>query len=697
MKKIFSLLCAAVMVLSANAAGLQHLNVAKQQTKDANRISMRQELKQAKPSQQAGALKLMAAAPKAELTVNNITIGEVTTKFYSTDNDVYIVMYSDDEAYGFCFDVVVPAGQQDLTDGTTYTLTDMLANYTYGQNLNTQENITFTAVSLVRTAPDGLTRYEVTATDDNGDTWNLVYQKAPCVATDTIAVGALNTDCDLIDMTSSGVFQFMGGNNDYYAYVAIYSSAIIGSYISNDLYLDYTSLYDFQGGDTTQIKVCGGDVVVTAGANAGDYNLTATLIGMDGHAYSFTMAYVKPTAETTKTITATDLVVDATYFDLYMAFFGYGLFNAYAANDTVALEFESTSTIAGTYTEGVSGTIEGSEVYSCNLVVAEDGAYYTLTGTVLCKNNCEYTLNLSYVLPTKTRDLTVNITGELDDLVSSYGAWQAVGESNEFVAVVTVKATDIAGTYTGADNYAAGYTYVGEIVGGDTLFHLALDMNLTVTVNGTQAVITGTILGQNYDDATDVPEINFTMTCDIIEPSSCMDYDATEDDGPYSESFAADDAEVEDQYFEQYGVVYVTAENADGATVTIEFNDENYDGTITPGVYTIDDSGDNKTVTASPGVQSGSVYPSFAGYLTEDGYIQTPLYFFESGTVTVGSEYIIVNAVNSCEQTITIQIGSGSAVEEVNGQTVKASKAIRNGQLVIRANDKEYNAQGAQL
>lgn len=694
MKKIFTILCAIAIAFSASAVSLQHLNLAKKHNADARIVSMRPEIKKAKADLPKEGRKLMASAPRRMMAdTYTVNCTEASCKFYAEDNDCYVVLQND--MYEFSFDIRVPAGQTDLTNGQTYTLDDMIIDYTYGADYAAQSYIDYASCNLVRTVEDGMTRYNATVVDLDGNTYNVVYQETPCEAADTITVGAVN-DVDLVDFTaSSAAFQFSGATNEYEIYVAAQSNTVAGTYTSEDLLLDNTFMYDLQN-DNASIKICGGDVVVEAVGN--DYTVTATLIGKNGHAYAFTMTYTMPVAENYKTITATDLVVDASYFDLYMMFMGYGIFDAFAANDTVKLSFTSYDAIAGTYdATGVAGTIEGSDIFSANLVVAEAGASYTITGTALCKNNTEYTLNLSYVLPEATRQATLNMTGELQDFTGEIGAWQAIAEDESALLSITINATTIAGNYTMADNYGDGYTYVMEINGTDTLYQIAKDLNLTVIVQGEQAIITGTMLCQNYDDPTDVPEYTITMTCDIVAPSSCMEYDATEEDGAYTESFGMADVTFDDEYLADYGVVYLDAENEDGAILMIEFYDANFNGQLTQGVYTITDTQEDMTVTPSVGVQGSSVYPSFAGYIDGEGYIVAPLWFMESGTVTVNADGITINAYNSCEQAINVQIGRGAGLKNINGEAEKATKAIRNGQLVIRVNGTEYNAQGAEL
>ena len=110
------------------------------------------------------------------------------------------------------------------------------------------------------------------------------------------------------------------------------------------------------------------------------------------------------------------------------------------------------------------------------------------------------------------------------------------------------------------------------------------------------------------------------------------------------------------------------------------------------------------TVLASVGVVGQSIYPSFYGFMSEDGKgIVTPLYFLVGGTVEVenrdGKLYIEVNAVNSYNVPVHIVYDGtkgSTGVENISTATT-ATKMLNNGQLVIIRDDKTYNAQGAQV
>jgi hypothetical protein len=182
-----------------------------------------------------------------------------------------------------------------------------------------------------------------------------------------------------------------------------------------------------------------------------------------------------------------------------------------------------------------------------------------------------------------------------------------------------------------------------------------------------------------------------------------LNYDAEE--GAIDRTFTADDQVTIEAYDD--GSLYFEVMAADGSDIcALYFIAEDYDQEITlmPGTYEISDSQDYMTVLASVGVLGNSIYPSFYGFMSEDGKgIVTPLYFLVGGTVEVenrnGKPYIEVNAVNSYDVPVHIVYDpSGTCLEDVEVENVVGTqKIVKDGQIYIIRNGKAYNAIGAQV
>jgi len=123
----------------------------------------------------------------------------------------------------------------------------------------------------------------------------------------------------------------------------------------------------------------------------------------------------------------------------------------------------------------------------------------------------------------------------------------------------------------------------------------------------------------------------------------------------------------------QLSVDIVASDLSDMLSLVL-FVEDTVEGTIIPeGTYPITSTPAYGTAYASPGVQNGSVYPSFYGMLTSTGGIKTPLYFLESGNVVVevvdGNVKISIDAANSNNVPMTIVYEVGGKSEKVEVKT----------------------------
>jgi hypothetical protein len=239
----------------------------------------------------------------------------------------------------------------------------------------------------------------------------------------------------------------------------------------------------------------------------------------------------------------------------------------------------------------------------------------------------------------------------------------------------------------------ADYTYVMKVVGNDTLPYLMVDANITVTVSGQNATITGTLKGQNYYDNSDVIEFTLNLTAtvsDYVEPTG----DENDSQEAYKHVFA--EYEVDAQYAAQYNVLLVDATDADNNYISLEFNVAEGVTELPAGVYDIGESSEAGTVSAgSLDASQGRIYGSFAGSLDDEGYINVPLWLLVDGTVTVLENGVIqVNAINTWGSVIECQLGSWPEGVENTEAVAGVSKRIVNGQLVIEKNGVKYNAVG---
>jgi hypothetical protein len=215
-----------------------------------------------------------------------------------------------------------------------------------------------------------------------------------------------------------------------------------------------------------------------------------------------------------------------------------------------------------------------------------------------------------------------------------------------------------------------------------------------VVVNGENAVITGTLKGQNYDDATDVIEFALNLTATVEdyeeEPQEQGNQYDSQDEGFY---YKFPEYTIDDQYLAQYNVFVVDAIDAENHKISLEFNVAAGTTELPAGVYPIDESYDAGTVTA--GSINQYIYGSFAGSLDEEGYINVPLWLIVNGTVTVLENGVIeVAATNTWGQGIYSRLGEypqGVENTEIKGQI---RKVMEDGQIIILKDGKRFTTTG---
>lgn len=684
MKKFFSILCALTMVLSVSAAPAKVLG----KSKHAEALETKA-VKADSPFKAFPAKSLMKAdrlatslkrAPKAKQQDYNITIESYSEKFYASGNDVWVKLYDADKN-GYYFDVVVAEGAQELALGQTYTSADMLANYSY--KVDTLYNKTVYASasltkSLVVYEEQQLVRFDATFTDTLGNNYTLAYQEAPLIITgDTIDI-FFQEHMDK-PVFAQNMCQLRTKNDSMdiaFTFTVATEGSAAGDFGPEDMNLDYTFVNDLEAKEA--------HCIVTD--NNGNLNLEGWILAKDGNVYHVTMFFVIPTPQSQENITCTNLVLDeslASYF---------GIIIANASNDDYSVSmYLSADNYVGTFdVEEVELTIKDAsgeiELYEGSVTVAVSNGGYVITGSALSMDGVEYILNLSYVAPEPTSQETLTMSGVITNYEGQ--AWQFTGaDGNIFLTIAAYSAT-IPNTYGPAD-LAADYTFVMKVVGADTLYYDMVDANINVAVSGTNATITGTLRGQNYDDPSDVIEftLNLTATIEDYVPGG-DEYDAQDED--FNHNFPV--YTIDDQYLAQ-SVLVVEATDDENNMIAIEFNVEAGATELAAGEYSIDNTGVAGSVTA--GYIDQYLYGSAAGTKNAEGKILIPLWLLNAGTVTVLENGVIeVEATNTWGRAINCRLGEYPEGIENTDAKAAAVKVVRDGKLIIIKNGVEFNAQG---
>ena len=643
MKKIFSILCALTIVLSASAVPAKTLGLSKQKEAVEVKTVKAHKTLPATRFEKAKRAAVAFKAPQAKLENYDVTIENYVENFYSTDNDVWVKLYDADENV-YYFDVVVAEGTNELALGQTYTLADMIANYSYKRD--TAGNKTpYASASLTKTLvqyeEQQLVHINAAFADTLGNNYTLVYEEAPFIITgDTI-------DVNFTTIMNKPVFA--------------------------------------QG---TKEAHC----VVTE--NNGRIDLEGWILAKDGNVYHVTMFFETPTVQSQVTITASNLVLD----DSYASYFG--IIIASASNEDYSVSaYLSADDYLGTFgADEIELTIKNAEgeidLFDGTVTIANTADGIVITGTALSMDGVEFTLNLQYVIPDATSQENITMSGTITNYQGQ--AWQFIGSTNDKMITIAAYATSIPGTY-GRSDLMADYTYVMKVDGSDTLYYDMVDANIVVAVSGQNATITGTLKGQNYDDNSDVIEftLNLTATVDDYEEPQEQgnQYDAKDEAFKY----IFPDYTVDDQYLAQYSVFVVEAQNAENANISIEINVPEGTTALQAGEYPVSAQYEDNTVSAGS-IEGNSIYGSFAANLNASGQITVPLWLFNEGSVTILENGVIqVNVTNTWGAQVHCQLGSWPEAIDNTEAAVKATKLVRNGQLLIIKNGVEYNAQGATL
>lgn len=177
-------------------------------------------------------------------------------------------------------------------------------------------------------------------------------------------------------------------------------------------------------------------------------------------------------------------------------------------------------------------------------------------------------------------------------------------------------------------------TYIFRISATDTLTKYVVGGEMTVAYEGEGNLATIN-MDVTFDDNT-TAKYTFNGALNIStyewpEPEDPYEYESTE---ATQQTIAFTSCEM--QYDSQYSCWLLKAQKDEYMLGATFYSDNATDAT---GTYTVSDSNENGTMTASPGAEDGYVYYSFWGTTDEDGYI-VDIWFIASGTLTVnGSNF----------------------------------------------------------
>ena len=545
MRKLTSLFCALMIVLSASAAPQLRAPKPKsdkqrleQRLAKASTDKERDELirkyktaQKAKGLQPAKAKSETAKAPQAKHEAEQVTITRVSATVYAEDGTIYYGLHTADWSPAFYFDIPLAKGAHDVELGKTYTLDEMNASSCEWDDEDWNEHY-YTAATFKKTIGDN---YDVhiaaTITDEDGKDWVLAYDEAPVIPTGETIQVAITKAMDAPEyIASDGSWLLRARDNSAFAQLEYYSDdtqSPAGTFsgqdiVLNDTYVEFPDGED-EYGDTRYKSVFAKDGSIEVTFGDGRIDATASILGADGKVYAITMFYALPKAEAQADFVANDLNVDDWAFERWGEV---ELFASTEDGKTLSLDLygDKEVGIAGTYTIEPGGRNGGSvsydheqyNIYTGSVTISFTDGAYAVSGTILCWDNVEYTLDLKEPEPVVTPrtfggdDLVLDIIPELN-------AFQIAGfdaEHEDFLSL-GVYSNEVAGIYT-ADDLEPEVTYLAI---GDTIYVLSGEADVQVTYTEGIATATGTLRLVNEDDRFDVIELTINLSARPYVPS----------------------------------------------------------------------------------------------------------------------------------------------------------------------------------
>ena len=357
---------------------------------------------------------------------------------------------------------------------------------------------------------------------------------------------------------------------------------------------------------------------------------------------------------------------------------------------------------------GVNKTYEYSvDIADIKGTLTQKGDTTIIAASIIGFDAVQYDVTWWYAVPTPVDTVEVEMPIEfINSLADGYYTLAAFTPDSAWYISLSPITQEVAGTYTNDGLFgkfgAADGAY--DFYGGNTFVRAKDGERLHTVEKGTLEVkvaADGTIIAEAKFICTNAIYYHIKMTSKY---NSHLEYDEPfmEVDRTYT---TVDNVLIENK-IDEAGYIYLcitAADETDQAAFFFYAEEADPDIIIPEGIYPIDSSEDYGTVMANPGVQGG-VWPSFYAELASDGNLATPLWLLVGGTVEVskneaGEVYLEVNAVNSYGVSVHIVYDgtTPTAITDALAPQAAPTKYIKNGQLMIRNNGKEYNAQGATL
>ena len=443
-----------------------------------------------------------------------------------------------------------------------------------------------------------------------------------------------------------------------------------------------------------------GTFTVAKGANG--YTVTGKVLATNNVEYALNISYVKPEPTRQAELTLSGLTLSFN-FNAEVPWWQLAGYNADSTVMVTVSPFEATQ-FAGTYK---GEDLDPAYTYIVTDITYDEYGdfdtynYFKLVDADLTVtyNEADSTMNITgtYVGRNLTNRadvpaIAINFTGkiptpEVSDLTFTFAENEdgiTVTPSNDEDAWDWFVVNEATFEYYGADYIAdAIYSQYGAsyAVTGEQFLSFDEDIAYYTKDGGVFYLVVWGAGEQNV--TTEAASYKF----EVEEHQGGNEYDAQ--DEAFKVVFA--EYSIEDKYFAQYGVLIVSAEDAEGHYISLEIETET--ATLAAGEYTVGE----EVAAGELDMNEGAIYGSFAGNVTPQG-ISVPLWLIVDGTVTVYENGpIAVKATNTWGAQIECLLGQWPEAIDNTKANATVTKRVVNGQLIIEKNGVQYNVFGAEV
>lgn len=624
-------------------------------------------------------------APHEAQTIN-IEGAEMTmANFYTYDMDWWVAFVDAEGMARVYLDLVNPENPGDFAG--TYTIDDVLANYTYVQLAGT--NYPFKELNVVTTGDDPTVSCEITGSGvlTNGDVVNFHMLRLPPLQPD-------------VHVTVDATLDFFEFNSEVYNG----NSAIVAKAGDMTFQIVYTGTVgeftQFAAG-TCYVDAQGNIVAVDNGVLSvevtSDNNIaiSAELVCEDLVCYHINLT-APIEVQGSKEIICHDWEV----VDLF------GLIYYVIGHDDEGIEVQCSSYYypeEGDYTADVnnyfviypSGAETSSLIVKSAVFTYDEAGMLQLDGSFLGQDMIDYTVHVDFTMPEIIGEMYYTSTaGEINDLSADLGIVQIIGNDENWFSVIFDMDQLTSGHYTELSSAYASYCIIVLDQYGAADQYMMYTADFDFEVNDETFTLTGTCQAGEYLWHVDLSGVVGDQPIDPQDDPR-KEYDMQED---VTATFAAEDI-ADFEVLPEEGYAFIRVNNGTEMFSTLIYIDGDE---LEAGVYEIN-------TTYAPGsaqagdldMNQGYVYPSFYGTLTEDGYLNVPLFLCVAGTVTVdfdaaGLPVVVADATNLWGYNAHIEVNPQGtvAIENVAAQAAKNGKFFENNAVVIRNNGQQYNAFG---